>query len=180
VQSSFDRIDAAKAAFYPSFDIRAFFGFDALHLADLLTHASQQINFIPGLTLPIFDGGRLNANLGGARTASNTLIEQYNQAVLDAVRDVAMTGSRLEDLDAEARLQKQKVEAITFAKDSAEARYQRGLANRLVAIEARQPVIAEQVALLNIDGQRLSQEIALAKALGGGYRAEAPVELTPR
>ena len=36
-----------------------------------------------------------------ARTASNTLIEQYNQAVLDAVRDVAMTGSRLEDLDAE-------------------------------------------------------------------------------
>jgi multidrug efflux system outer membrane protein len=180
VQSSFDRIDAAKAAFYPSFNIRAFLGFDALHLADLFTLASQQTNIIPGLTLPIFDGGRLNANLGGARSTSNTLIEQYNQAVLDAVRDVAMTGSRLEDLDAEARLQKQKVEAVTFAKNSAEARYQRGLADRLVAMEARQPVIAEQVALLSIDGQRLSQEIALAKALGGGYRAEAPVELTPR
>jgi outer membrane protein, multidrug efflux system len=180
VQSSFDQIDAAKAAFYPSFNIRAFFGFDALHLADLFTHSSQQINIIPGLTLPIFDGGRLNANLGGARSASNALIEQYNQAVLNAVRDVAMTGSRLEDLDAEARLQKQKVEAVTVTKDSAEARYQRGLANQLVAMEARQPVIAEQVALLNIDGQRVSQEIALAKALGGGYRAEAPVELTPR
>ncbi|HEY2023734.1 MdtP family multidrug efflux transporter outer membrane subunit [Paraburkholderia sp.] len=180
VESSFDQIDAAKAAFYPSFDIKAFFGFDALHLADLFTHASHQINLIPGLTLPIFDGGRLNANLGGARAASNLLIEQYNQAVLDAVRDVASTGSRLQDLDTEARLQTKKVQAVAFGRDSAEAHYQRGLANRLTAMEARQPVIAEQVALVNLDGQRLSQEIALTKALGGGYRAESPVVLEPR
>ncbi|MFL9906314.1 MdtP family multidrug efflux transporter outer membrane subunit [Paraburkholderia sp. RL17-337-BIB-A] len=180
VESSFDQIDAAKAAFYPSFDIKAFFGFDALHLAELFTHASQQINLIPGLTLPIFDGGRLNANLGGARTASNLLIEQYNQAVLDAVRDVASTGSRLQDLDAETQLQARKVQAVAFARDSAEAQYQRGLASRVTAMEARQPLIAEQVALVNLDGQRLSQEIALAKALGGGYRAASPVELKPR
>ncbi len=180
VESSFDRIDAAKAAFYPSFDIKAFFGFDALHLADLFTHASQQINLIPGLTLPIFDGGRLNANLGGARAASNMLIEQYNQAVLNAVRDVASTGSRLQDLDAETQLQTQKVQAVAFARDSAEAHYQRGLESRLTAMEARQPLIAEQVALVSLDGQRLSQEIALTKALGGGYRADSPVELKPR
>ncbi|WP_341316289.1 MdtP family multidrug efflux transporter outer membrane subunit [Paraburkholderia sp. IMGN_8] len=180
VESSFDRIDVAKAAFYPTFDIKAFFGFNALHMADLFTHASQQINLIPGLYLPIFDGGRLNANLSGARVASNTLIEQYNQAVLDAVRDVAQTGSRLQDLDAEAQLQTQKVHAVSFAKDSAEAHYQRGLASRLVAMEAREPVITEQVALVKLDGQRLSQEIALVKALGGGYRAEPPADPTPR
>lgn len=180
VQSSFDRIDAAKAAFYPSFDIRAFFGVDALHLGDLFTHQSQQINLIPGLTLPIFDGGRLNANLSGARTASNALIEQYNQAVLNAVRDVAKTGSRLEDLDDEVELQTRKVRAVAFARDSTEAHYRRGLASQLTAVEAREPVIAEQVALLDLDGQRLSQEIALVKALGGGYRADPPVELRPR
>ena len=180
VQSSFDRIDAAKAAFYPTFDIKAFFGVNALHLADLFTHASQQINFIPGLYLPIFDGGRLNANLSGARSASNALIEQYNQAVLDAVRDVAKTGARLQDLDAEADLQTRKVQAVAFSRDSAEAHYRRGLASQLSAMEARDPVIGEQVALLDIDGQRVSEEIALVKALGGGYRAEAPVELKPR
>jgi outer membrane protein, multidrug efflux system len=172
VESSFDRIDAAKAAFYPSFDIKAFFGFNALHLADLFTHASQQINLIPGLYLPIFDGGRLNANLSGAREGSNLLIEQYNQAVLNAVRDVAQTGSRLQALDAEAELQKQRVESVAFARDSVEAHYRRGLTSRLAALEARQPVIAERVALLTLDGQMLGQEIALTKALGGGYRAE--------
>jgi outer membrane protein, multidrug efflux system len=180
VQASFDRIDAAKAAFYPSFDIKAFFGVDALHLADLFMHASQQFNLIPGVYLPIFDGGRLNANLSGARTASNLLIEQYDQAVLDAVRDVAKTGSRLEDLATEAQLQTQKLQAVSFARDSAEAHYRRGLADRLTAIGAREPVIAEQVALLEIDGQLLSEDIALVKALGGGYRATPPVELKPR
>jgi outer membrane protein, multidrug efflux system len=180
VEASFSRIDAAKAAFYPSFDIKAFFGFNALHLADLFTHASQQINLIPGLYLPIFDGGRLNANLSGAREGSNLLIEQYNQAVLNAVRDVAQTGSRLQALDAQAGLQKQRIESVAFTRDSVEAYYQRGLTSRLAALEARQPVIVEQVALLTLNGQMLSQQIALTKALGGGYRADQPVEPKPR
>ena len=180
VEASFDRIDAAKAAFYPSFDIKAFFGVNALHLSDLFTHASQQINLLPGLYLPIFDGGRLNANLGGARNASNTLIEQYNQAVLNAVRDVALTGSRLQDLDAEAQLQTEKVQAVSYTLDSADAHYRHGLTSRFAAMEARQPVITERLALLDIVGQQLSDEIALAKSLGGGYRSDSPTTLMPR
>lgn len=180
VQSSFDRIHAAKAAFYPSFDIKAFFGVNALHLADLFTHASQQINLIPGLYLPIFDGGRLNANLSGARTASNTLITQYNQAVLNAVRDVAVTGSRLQDLDEEAGLQAQKIDAVSFTEASAQARYERGVASRLTVMDARQAVLLERISMLEVHGQRLSQDIAMSKALGGGYREETPVELRVR
>ncbi|CAN7326754.1 MdtP family multidrug efflux transporter outer membrane subunit [Caballeronia sp. LjRoot31] len=180
VQASFDRIDAAKAAFYPSFDIKAFFGVNALHLADLFTHASQQINLIPGLYLPIFDGGRLNANLGGARTASNTLIEQYNEAVLNAVRDVAATGSRLQDLDTEAELQTQKTQAVSFASQSAEGHYRSGLGSRFTATQAREPLIEERLALLKITGQQLSGEITLTKALGGGYKSDPGVALTPR
>ncbi|WP_296650960.1 MdtP family multidrug efflux transporter outer membrane subunit [Paraburkholderia sp.] len=179
VQASFKRIDAAKAAFFPSFDIKAFFGVNALHLSDLFTHASQQINFIPGLYLPIFDGGRLNANLSGARAQSNLLIDQYNEAVLNAVRDVAQTGSRLQALDAQFALQGRRVASIDFASNSAKAHYQRGLSSRLAALEARQPVIAEQVVLLTLHGEMISQDIALTKALGGGYRADQPVELTP-
>lgn len=180
VESSFDRIDAAKAAFYPSFDIKAFFGVNALHLADLFTHASQQINLVPGLYLPVFDGGRLNANLGNARHASDLLILQYNQSVLNAVRDVATTGSQLQDLDAEAKLQTQKIQAVTFAQDGADAHYRSGLGSRLTAEEAKQAVLLERVALLDLDGRRIGQDIALTKALGGGYRSDAPVVLNPR
>jgi len=180
VQSSFDRIDAAKAAFYPSFDIKAFFGVNALHLADLFTHASQQINLIPGLYLPVFDGGRLNANLSSARAASNALITQYNQAVLNAVRDVAVAGSRLQNLNEEAGLQARKIEAVSFAQSSAQARYITGVASRLAAMDARQAVLLERISMLEIDGQRLTADIAMSKALGGGYREEKPVQLKIR
>ena len=102
-------------------DIKAFFGVNALHLADLFTHSSQQLNVIPGLYLPIFDGGRLNANLGGARAASNMLIEQYNQSVLNAVRDVAVSGSRLQSLERARDLQAQKVAEVSVVEQSADA-----------------------------------------------------------
>ena len=172
VDASFDRIDASKAAFYPSFDITAFFGFNALRMRDLFTHMAEQINIIPGLYLPIFDGGRLNASLHGARTASNTLIEQYNKAVLDAVRDVAQTGSQIDDLDHRAQLQRERIDAIRVASDSTEAQYQRGLADRTAAIQARAPVIQGQITLLQLNGDELEAEIVLTRALGGGYRSD--------
>jgi multidrug efflux system outer membrane protein len=180
VQSSFDRIDAAKAAFYPSFNIRAFFGFNALHLEDLFNSESKQINVIPGMSLPLFDSGRLNANLDSARNASNTLIVQYNQAVLNAVRDVAVAGSRVQALQEEMRLQERRLQAIEFMHASASANYGRGLASKLAAMQARQPVIVEQLALLDLNARQLSQDIALIKALGGGYRNGTPLTPSPR
>lgn len=176
VQASMDQVAAARAAFYPSFDIKALYALDTIHLDNLFKHASQQINLIPGLYLPVFDGGRLNAQLHNAKTASNLLIEQYNQAVLDAVRDVAVSASRLQSLEDERRLQADKVTAVRFAQQAADAMHDRGLGSRVIAMESRLPVISEQSALLFIDGQRLSQQIALIKALGGGYRAQAPAD----
>ena len=100
--------------------------------------------------------------------------------VLNAVRDVAVTGSRLQELDDEAKLQAQKIDAVSFAQASAQARFERGVASRLTATDARQAVLLERIALLEVDGQRLSQDIAMSKALGGGYRAESPVVLRTR
>ncbi|WP_166363627.1 efflux transporter outer membrane subunit [Pseudomonas akapageensis] len=172
VQSSYSSIDAAKAAFYPSFDIKAFFGADALHMGDLWDHGSRQINLIPGMTLPIFDGGRLNAELADARSLSNSLVQQYNQAVLDAVRDVAVAGSKLQGLEAQATLQQARIGNMRFNRDSAEAHYRRGLLGRVAALEANLPLLAEQSSLALLQGQRLESEVALIKALGGGYHAD--------
>lgn len=87
----------------------------------------------PGLKLPLFDGGRLNANLEGTRAASNMMIERYNQSVLNAVRDVAVNGTRLQTLNDEREMQAERVEATRFTQRAAEAAYQRGLTSRLSA-----------------------------------------------
>ena len=172
VEATVSEIEASKAAFYPSFDIKAFFGFTSLYVDDLFLSRNKQVNIIPGLTLPIFDGGRLNASLKSATAANNAAIAQYNQAVLDAVRDVAVAGTHLQGLDEEERLQTEKIDAVTFAMKSAEAHYRQGLANKVTALNARLPVNAEEIALLGIRGDQISQSIALVKALGGGYHAD--------
>lgn len=173
VQASLSQVDAARALFYPSFDIKAFFGLDAIHLDQLFKSTSKQINFIPGLRLPLFDGGRLNANLQHTRAASNMMIERYNQQVLDAVRDVAINGTRLQTLNEERGMQLDRVEAMRYTQAAAEAAFKRGLGSRLQATEARLPVLAEEISLLILDTQRVIQNIQLMKSLGGGYQAPA-------
>jgi Outer membrane protein len=171
VQASLSQVDAARALFYPSFDIKAFFGFDAIHLEDMFKSPSKQINFIPGLRLPLFDGGRLNANLASTRASSNMLIERYNQSVLNAVRDVAINGSRLQTLNDQRVMQTERIDAARYTQAAAQAAYKQGLGSRLQATEAQLPVLAEQMSLMMLDTRRVIENIQLIKSLGGGYQA---------
>ncbi|WP_213780693.1 efflux transporter outer membrane subunit [Caballeronia sp. dw_276] len=172
VVSSLKQVDAAKAAFYPDFDIKAFFGFNALDVSQLFLHASQQINIGPGLYLPVFDSGRLNASLRGERASSNATILQYNQAVLNAVRDVAQNGSALKDLNVRTAMQQRKIQDVQFILNSAAARYGRGLIDRVQVEQAQEMAIQEQLAMLKLTGQSLQTSIALTKTLGGGYQSD--------
>ena len=174
VQSSLSQIDAAKAAFYPSFDIKAFFGVNSLNQATLFNYpASRQINLIPGLYLPIFNGGMLSANLENARSTSNATIALYNQAVLNAVSEVSQQGAQLQDLETQLALSKARLENLSFANESAQAFYGRGLINKAVAAESKIPLVAQQIFDSQMHGQRLIIELALIRALGGGAEQAA-------
>ncbi|KVV40015.1 hypothetical protein WT27_14115 [Burkholderia territorii] len=173
VQSSFDQIDVAKAAFYPNFDIKALLGISSIRIEDILNVTSLQFRLMPGVSLPIFDGGRLNANLRKTRAVSNTLIEQYNQAVLGAVRDVAVAATNMQNMEDQVRIEREKSRQAQIAKDEAQARAQRGLASAISAREAQIPVLSAKVQMIDVRGKRLAAEIALIKALGGGYDAPA-------
>lgn len=169
VQASLSDIEAARAAFYPSFDIKAFIGFDAVHAGDLFSKASRQINVIPGLSLPIFDSGRLNAELAIAKSREEVQIAMYNQAVVNAVAEVAHAALALDELLQQRRLQDAKLEAVGFTYASAQAHFERGLDDRLHAMEAELLVIREQEQAIALHNRQLITEIALTMALGGGY-----------
>ena len=169
VQASMSQLDAARAAFYPSFDLRAAFGADALHTNQLMQNSSRFFNLVPGLSLPIFDSGRLNAALANAGSQRNTLMAQYQQAVVDAVREVAQSALEVEALGRQLGLQEARLKALRFTQDSAEAHYGRGLADRLTALEARLPVLLQQRLEVQLRERQIGAEIDLTLALGGGY-----------
>ncbi len=99
IEASMSEVDAARAAFYPDINLMAFLQQDALHLSDLFRSSAQQMGVTAGLTLPIFDSGRLNANLDIAQAQNNLSVANYNKAVVDAVNQGRPDGQRSGNAD---------------------------------------------------------------------------------
>ncbi|MBJ3557027.1 multidrug resistance outer membrane protein MdtQ [Salmonella enterica subsp. enterica serovar Derby] len=171
IESSLSSIDAAKAAFYPDVNLMAFLQQDALHLSDLFRHSAQQMGVTAGLTLPIFDSGRLNANLDITKAQSNLTVAKYNKAVVDAVNDVARAASQVETLVQKNQHQQQIEHDAQRVVGLAQARYSAGIIAGSRVSEAKIPALREQLNGLVLQGQWLDASIQLTSALGGGYRA---------
>ncbi|HDR2792294.1 MULTISPECIES: multidrug resistance outer membrane protein MdtQ [Enterobacter] len=169
IEASMSNVDAAKAAFYPDFNLMAFLQQDALHLSDLFRHSAQQMGVTAGFTLPIFDSGRLNAELDIAQAQNNLSVADYNKAVVDAVNQVARTASEVETL-AHKNQQQQKVEHdAARVVNLAQARFSAGLIAGSRVSEAKIPALQEHIAGLTLKGQYLDASLQLTSALGGGY-----------
>ena len=89
VEAARKDIDVARAMFYPNVNLVAFVGLSSIGLSNLFSAGSAIAGVGPAIHLPIFEGGRLNANLRGREADSALAVSAYNQAVIDAVRDVA-------------------------------------------------------------------------------------------
>ena len=173
VEASLDAVDAVKAAFYPSFNLLGFYGFDSMDATWLFNKGAQQMMLTPMVNLPIFDSGRLNAALREARTASDLTIAVYNEEVLNAVKEVAQAGIHMQKIEARMAIQNERLQSVAYLRDSADAYRSRGLADKVTAMEARLPLLAEQVKALELRRLHLMAEIALIQTLGGGYQQPA-------
>lgn len=171
IESSLSSIDAAKAAFYPDVNLMAFLQQDALHLSDLFRHSAQQMGVTAGLTLPIFDSGRLNANLDITKAQSNLTVANYNKVVVDAVNDVARAASQVETLAQKNQHQQQIEHDAQRVVGLAQARFNAGIIAGSRVSEAKIPALREQCNGLLLQGQWLDASIQLTSALGGGYHA---------
>ena len=169
IEASMSEVDAARAAFYPDINLMAFLQQDALHLSDLFRSSAQQMGVTAGLTLPIFDSGRLNANLDIAQAQNNLSVANYNKAVVDAVNQVARTASEVETLTAKNQHQQQIEKDAARVVALAQARFSAGIIAGSRVSEAKIPALKERIAGLMLKGQCVDATLQLTSALGGGY-----------
>jgi multidrug efflux system outer membrane protein len=175
VEAALGREQASKAAFYPDINLNAAIGLNSVSLSRLLQYGSRTMLAGGALELPIFDSGRLEAGLAASRAERDELIADYNQSVVGAVRDVAEEGVTLQGIAREQRAHEQASQASRQLAVNAEKRLARGLADRGALLQARLAVLRQQDTDLQLKDAQLQTQVALAKALGGGYRAE-PVQ----
>lgn len=164
------RIDQKKAEFYPNVNLSAFVGVQALGL-DMLAKSGSGVGSIgPAISLPIFTGGRLQAQLRGAHASYAETVANYNATVARALQEVADAAVSQQALGQRLRKAQETVDAATESYQVARNRYEGGLANFLEVLTAQDGMLAGISALTNLRSQSFTQDIALQRALGGGYQ----------
>ncbi len=173
-------LDMAHADFYPNVDLVASLGYMATGggMLAFLTDSKLSYNAGPAFTLPIFDGGRLRAELGRASAGYDLAVAHYNQTLVVALQRVS------DQLIRRASLDKQQVyaaESVTSARktlDIALVAYQRGLTDYLNVLNAQTLLFRQQQVQQQVEAARLSAYAGLVVALGGGLSAGDDVPAT--
>jgi NodT family efflux transporter outer membrane factor (OMF) lipoprotein len=173
VEASSKDVVNAKTQFYPNINLVAFAGFSSIGLGQLTDSGSRQWGVGPALRLPIFDAGRLRANLRGKTADLDAAVESYNAAVIDAVRDVADQVASSQAIVRQQTEQRAAQEAAESAYEIAVQRYKAGLGNYLNVLTAETSVLAQRRQAVDLAARALDTQVALIRALGGGY-AVAP------
>jgi multidrug efflux system outer membrane protein len=163
-------IGAARAAFFPSIRLTGALGTSSDALSALFGSGTSFWSFAPQLRVPIFEGGRLQANLDAARAEQDIALTQYERAVQTAFREaadaLALAGTLADQLAAQQAL----VDAADRANTLSKARYLAGRDSYLVALDAQRTLFASQQSLVATRLAELTNRVTLYKVLGGGVR----------
>lgn len=155
VEAADKQIKVAKTRFYPSFNLTALAGVVAPNVGDLLKSSSTFAYIGPALSLPIFEGGKLRANLANTDAQYDLAVANYNQAVLDALRDVADQVNAVRSLAQQAHSQQQAVDTARSAFDLAQQRYRAGIGSYLDVLTAQSTLLRSQQQLAGLQSQQV-------------------------
>lgn len=165
-------IGVAKAALYPSITLTGVYGGESIELGNVLSSAARIWTAGVGLSLPIFDGGRLDSRVDQATAQQKQALAVYTGAVQSAFREVndALVTLR-QNTEREQALQRSEA-AAKSAEDIAQNRYKAGYSAYLEVLDAQR--VYNEAALAHIQSRqaRLVATVDLFRALGGGWQPE--------
>lgn len=173
VEAAGKDIKAAKSEFLPNLSIGAMAGVIAMGSGNPLSLPARFYQFGPSISLPIFDGGRLRANLSGKDAQYDLAVAQYNQTLVGALNQVADELSALQSLQVQLAAQQRAQQAASQAWQLALQRYQAGIGSYLEALSVRQQLLVANRGAAALQAQQVDLSVQLIQALGGGFRPQA-------
>lgn len=163
-------IGAARAAFFPRFSLTGSFGSASAELSDLFGSGQESWSFAPRLTLPIFDGGRNEANLDLANVRKDLAVAEYEKVIQSAFREVSDAIAAKETLQRETAARQSLVKTSKMRLQLSRARYENGTDDYSRYLDAQRQNFRNRSALVQVQTE---QQLALAdlfRALGGGWQ----------
>jgi outer membrane protein, multidrug efflux system len=167
------KIGVAVADLYPKFTLSGSIGLQSLSSGDLLTSGSKMYSLGPSVTLPLFAGGSIRKNIEVQSALQEQYLIAYETSVLNALEEVENAAKAFAG---EQNKRQALTEAVAAAKQAAElakAKYEAGLTDFSVVLDAERSLLSCEDQLATSEGTVTTNLISLYKALGGGWNSEA-------
>ncbi|MDB5448221.1 MAG: Efflux transporter, outer rane factor lipoprotein NodT family [Phenylobacterium sp.] len=162
-------IGVQEANRYPKVNLLGLASLAGTALGGLFAQQNLSSAGVGAVSLPIFDGGRIRAQIGTAKEEKTQALIAYRTTVLGAFRDVEDALARYRADDRRRTALAASVMAagnnLTIAQDQRRV----GLFNAANALQAEAVLLNSRDQLAQADAQRLSDLVSLYKALGGGW-----------
>jgi NodT family efflux transporter outer membrane factor (OMF) lipoprotein len=163
------RIGQARAYFFPTLSITGQGGLQSAEFSNWFTGNSSNYSIGPSIILPIFQGGTNLARLDSAESRHVQMLENYQQTILQAFREVADLLTSLSARAEQLARQREQLSAAQEAVRLADVRYRKGLVTYLDVLDAQRTALAAETQLVLTERTRLTDMVGLFKALGGGW-----------
>lgn len=162
-------IGAARAAFFPSVTLTSNAGSSSSSLSKLFSNGSATWLFAPDVKLPIFDGGRNQANFAAAEIGKDAGIANYEKAIQTGFREVADSLAARSGLAERITATESLVAAQQKRTNLATARYEQGVDSYFEVLNANLDLFSARQNLIQLRLARAVNAVNLYKALGGGW-----------
>lgn len=172
LQASDARIGAAIAERFPAFNLGGAWGYGetALVSGDL---SGVFWNLLVNLAAPVFDGGRRQAEVERSQAVFREQLARYHKTVLSAFQEVEDALVKNRSSAARLQLLAEREAAASASLRLALDRYLQGLTDYLPVLTSQGLQLDAEGQLLAARRQLISDRIALHRALGGSWMAEA-------
>ncbi|CAM4454288.1 MAG: Outer membrane protein OprM [Legionella sp.] len=166
-QAAAHLIKVAKAAFFPNINLSGVLSLQSFYFSKLFHIALQTEGVKAALELPIFDAGARKANLGVKRAEYELAVNQYNQTILNALREVSDQMTTLQTLNKQVNSQEKAVHATETNYRLFRSRYASGVIDYVQLLEIKQLVVQQKSLLISLQTRQKQAFVALLAALGG-------------
>jgi outer membrane protein, multidrug efflux system len=165
-------IGAARAAFFPTISLTGSLGTASAALGGLFGADSLAWSFLPSITIPIFEAGRLQANLDAATLQKDINIAQYEKTIQVAFSEVANGLAARGTYGDEVASLERLTAAEQSSLDLSQLLFKNGVATYLTVLTAQTGLYDAELTLAQSRLARLTSLVDLYRYLGGGWIAQ--------
>ncbi len=173
-------IGIATADLYPKFDLTLGLGLQSDSSGKLLEAASRYWSIVPGVSLPLYNGGKTRANIESKRAVYDETLAKYRAAFNSALEDVENALATYYAEQERHRVLADSTHSYNESVKLANERYRMGLTNFLDVLDAEKSLYGAQISLSQSKAKLLKSLVSLSKALGGGWSAAGAKSLASR